>query len=842
MRAGDAGGAEITRLPGNVHPALLEASAEYRSHQSMRDCGPVHRRRVYKELPETDDEAELFRREEAQRQVAFFCERAEESRAAIQARLSDDPEYGGHHWPGGDIGSHHVAAFSETGLRSVGNPILEIFVAWAPKTDKKRKPKEILWIDPDERRELNRAERRWLHSAQRKERLDKQSSKMFGLDNVYVEFGRKFLRGWKQDMDASWPNEHALRDDLQQKVDRGDIPCLPHVVTWIDDGTDQVVRPHLWWLLPPGSEVWNDPSDPRCRMDIVNKYRAVVRGCAKALIDLGCDVSATSLPTKGKSPLAPATRNAFFNWSCFPNLTEWSESVDTTMRSTDIARAKAAHDSGDTVEGSCAAFNTMRKAAIADLREMHLADDADYLAALADRQVLASLMEDRLQGTIASMTTDDAERRKLFGMSRGIIRYIADGWDPSRCKARDKDLGVCKDAVAGLKTLAARQAVGGVYGAERNAAHHRAIVVAVRDRMIANGVMPTKSAVARETGFHRDTVANHWTATVVEKEVETTIPEVRLEAPKTVSVLWSDDGDNSTDHVKNILHTITVSTIHVPDVPNDGVTVQHGGTTMNTIRRQHLTNPTMKVGVLKDSQPALVVGAVADDPERQECLGMNAVEVSNSNLRSYCETKAATAVQRIRRLGRMVVDGGAQQVVPVVSVVQDVQRVNPASIVVPAAAGRLRRLGRPVTAVSFPPAVSSPVPSVDYVKGKETTPCMVDTVMVKDVLPVVEDSILPTIRRRLGKPVTVAPSSSVVSKPIKTIEPVVASSESARMMSREEFDEWHAERVRIRACKPYVAPSLDSLKMTDDDIAKAMAFIRSMDDWIPASMSPMGRR
>ncbi len=168
--------------------------------------------------------------------------------------------------------------FSERGLRSVGNPILKLFVSRLPRKGKVRASdnKADLYVPY------------W--------------SKLLTLDCAYIEGTKEFLSFIRLDCDAVFASADACVAALQERVDAGVIPHLPHIIIGDELPDGSFGTPHFLFMLEVGA--WNS-SDARCRKAPVRLFEAVSRGLAAALIDIGVDPSAPHGTLRCKNPLSP---------------------------------------------------------------------------------------------------------------------------------------------------------------------------------------------------------------------------------------------------------------------------------------------------------------------------------------------------------------------------------------------------------------------------------------------------------------------------------------------------------------------------------------------------------
>ena len=155
-------------------------------------------------------------------------------------------------------------------------------------------------------------------------------SKLLALDLPYVEGNKEVLQFWRIDLDRSWPSVRHCIDDIEELVG-WKIPHAPHLVVGDERPDGEFVRPHLIFMLPPGSGVWNDADDPRCRMRVVEFFQGVGYGLVDALRSLGADPVAPLLTLRTKNTLSPLWKSFSLNTGEFLSLTEWAGWVDTRV-------------------------------------------------------------------------------------------------------------------------------------------------------------------------------------------------------------------------------------------------------------------------------------------------------------------------------------------------------------------------------------------------------------------------------------------------------------------------------------------------------------------------------
>lgn len=406
-----------------------------------------------------------------------FVQNALGRRELVRQRIEE-----GFVWFGGKIAGRHWPAFREEGLRSAGQHVLRRFVQLTRR-------KQHLLVGSD------------------KGRVWHPDSKLLGLDAPYVTLNDVMRGGFRVDLDktfASW-------DDLRASLEQLPLPCLPHAVVADECPRTGVVRnPHLWYLLPYGSEVWCAPDDPRCRKDIERFLSGVIAGICKTLLPLGADPGGLCNPLKGKNPLSPFWTVKVWNDNVFPRLSEWALHVDTRANLSVMARESAVAVSGLGKKQSNIVFSTYQNWAFDELRRMHRSEDPDYQVGLEDRALLAANLFERLKPR--AISSFERPRQALAVLDK-VVKYAAGRWDAARLKAKDRDRGACADEVDGL-SLRERQKIGARYAARKQAAKSLDAMVNAILALQAEGFPTSKVAVAKGAGLSRSTVVRHWRSAI----------------------------------------------------------------------------------------------------------------------------------------------------------------------------------------------------------------------------------------------------------------------------------------------------------------------------------------
>ncbi len=394
-------------------------------------------------------------------------------------------------------------AFTETWLRSMLSAVLQRFVMATPAAGRRRKLADGTAMQP-------------LMGGPAKDNRREYWSKIEALDQPYITLLSVLRAGWRQELDRDFASWDQLRGYVTRKVRKRRLACLPHVVVGHVDETGKLCHPHLWWLLPEDSEVWDDRSDTRCRRKPIDLYDAVVIGSFYELQDLGADAGGLGNAMDGKNPLSPQWSFQVWNEDIYPPLQEWAQCVQTWHRREHLVREQAisnsamdAHVSNGTfTDGSTAAWNLLRNA--------HRSGDRRYLELLRDRRALADwLMEGLLPGF--ARLPDQTE---VCGILRRVARYVSGKWSPHTMEP-SRRRGIAYAYVRSIKCrddngkvmaagVAERQAVGGrVSAAMKKAATIDAIVTAMEELAEADLAL-TIDNVKPRVDRHSGTVARNW--------------------------------------------------------------------------------------------------------------------------------------------------------------------------------------------------------------------------------------------------------------------------------------------------------------------------------------------
>ncbi|MPR06197.1 hypothetical protein [Microvirga tunisiensis] len=428
---------------------------------------------------------------EAER-AQFFIERGKEKARFTHKRFTQGFE----HDPITLIGGEEVPAFRERGLRSEGmGAAAKLFVAgtrrgWKIRGSNNKAVMSVHWT------------RRKVHA----------------LDLPWIEGNRKMVSLIRIDLDKVFKGGvFELVWELEQLVGRT-IPCFPHMVAggglrekeWLNLPEDRrpLVRPHLWFILPPGSAV---VATGNGKQRIVDLLGGVQRGLCHALLHLGADPNAPILSVRGKNPLSPYLLGYDLNNEVFPTLSEYSEFVRTSVSREELTRMAAEVQSTVGKTASNLAFTTWQKEAYSILHALRSIGDAEYLRCIEtkDREGLAFMLRERMDPAVLVERTN-WQPKDVEAILGHVISYAAGAWDHERGAGGRAKRGAMRHLITEGMTVEDRRRASGVWaGREKADKALTGLVEAIR-QVEAAGENVTKTSVARVSGLHRITVGRRW--------------------------------------------------------------------------------------------------------------------------------------------------------------------------------------------------------------------------------------------------------------------------------------------------------------------------------------------
>lgn len=436
-------------------------------------------------LFETPDER--LRREYREDQRRHFAEIAAFERDAVKDRI----ECGFKHRFGMEVGGRFRAPFTEPGLRSetLDSIAARYFVACVPAAGRLRTSMDKATLDVQAR------------------------SKLLSLDFPWIEANKKVLSVIRIDCDRVFASPGDCIAELRDLAGCR-IPCLPHLVTGDLLADGRFSRPHFYFLLPQGCAVWNDPSDPRCRMDIVKMFQAVSMGLVAAMLEIGADPCALTLTLRGKNPLSPYWHTICPNDTIWPTLSDYATWVDMSVSREKLARRAAAIQIGNGIEGSNGEFNALRREAFEILRRWHF--DADPRGRGA-RGRIADELHQLLAATHSASTSAMSEHQTALLIAK-VADYAVGAWDVSKVERSRKARGTLLHITEGMATVAERQAAGARHAAGVRSVRSLDAMVDAYRRLCARGKSASQVAVAAEAGIHRRTATRRWAEVIAAVE------------------------------------------------------------------------------------------------------------------------------------------------------------------------------------------------------------------------------------------------------------------------------------------------------------------------------------
>jgi hypothetical protein len=347
-----------------------------------------------------------------------------------------------------------------------------------------------------------------------KSELEKLGTKLFSLDEPYIEGNREFLGFIRIDTDRVWRSTAECRSFYEALVSDGKIACAPHFLVGLRLRDGSYVRPHAIWLLPYGQAVWNSPGHPRWRPEPVDLFKGVYYGLCDSLLEAGADPAAPATSQQVKNPLSPEWTTICMQDSHFPSLAEHAEYVDMNCRKEALIRKAADVQTGLGVSQSNMLFNALQRTAYDILRNWHRNADDGYLAAIrtGNRGSLEDSLYVALERSADRMELHfEISDTALEKMIAKVVEYAASSWDPKKADRKGASThGTLRHVVEGLETVKERRQAAAAYATSRKMEKTLDAMFAAIQRLKADGRAVTRSAVARESGISRKTVIARW--------------------------------------------------------------------------------------------------------------------------------------------------------------------------------------------------------------------------------------------------------------------------------------------------------------------------------------------
>lgn len=376
--------------------------------------------------------------------------------------------------------------FSERGLRSVGNPILKLFVSRLPRKGKVRASdnKADLYVP--------------------------YFSKLLTLDCAYIEGTKEFLSFIRLDCDAVFPSSEACLQALQDCVDAGSIPHLPHIIVGDELQNGTFANPHFIFVLRDA--VWNNKEDARCRKSPIKLFDAVGRGLVAALLDLGMDPSAPLGTLRCKNPLSPVWETLTPNSTEFLSLKEYAAVLDMKPTRAELVRRSAQIQSGMGKSASNELFNKLLDFGAKLLSGWHFGRDERIHLAVDE---LGKTIYQEMESYAA--TSGLSEDRAAYVIEK-VATHLAASFDPSKLekpKARKRLAHV----VEHMPTVEDRQRAGAAYA---QGARFQKSFDTLKEALIALRVAGKLEGMSKETVATRSGVSRAF----VYKHLDTVLQEI----------------------------------------------------------------------------------------------------------------------------------------------------------------------------------------------------------------------------------------------------------------------------------------------------------------------------
>lgn len=355
----------------------------------------------------------------------------------------------------------------------------------------------------------NDVERQVLMTGDLKNDRTRPWTKLEGLDRSYIELQRKFTRGGRVEIDATFKSLRVLR----RLLERCKLACLPHDIAYSQGPRGEVIHPHLWFFLAEDDAVWFDETRPECSLKARRLYDAVMLGITKRLKHIGADMAGACNPRDGKNPLDPKMHFAVFNETDYPSLSEWSHYVDVAGDRDMEIRKAVLDDSGLDRKISQPLFHGARTYAWKWLAEEQKSGKGplhkEFRFVGADKRAFAAWIFARLCDFAETIQEGSSSDSAQIGILDAVADYVSRDWSP---KAMDnyKDRGAAHELVKDLDNEHDKKSVGAFYGHKsrilNTIAACRTAVIALR----AGGHAVTEQSVAELADKDPRTVKRHW--------------------------------------------------------------------------------------------------------------------------------------------------------------------------------------------------------------------------------------------------------------------------------------------------------------------------------------------
>jgi hypothetical protein len=240
-------------------------------------------------------------------------------------------------------------------------------------------------------------------------RTDMYSKKIFILDSPYIELDRSRLGVLWVDLDTDWESEEHLLAALRELLGPTRMPNLISY-RWSEDGT-MLESPHLFWLLPPGSEV-GTTGDSHMAPQFL--FHDLQRRLISLLIPLGADIGAKN--RKVKNPLSPYW-SLIIDDSFFLDLTMWKDFLSKPVNEDEMKRRAAIHrvtDVDGNLSESMFAWNTVLELIRVATRDAVACKCPVYAAAFARQATYEAWLLSQIKDKAIAVLKDEAVTHRIL--------------------------------------------------------------------------------------------------------------------------------------------------------------------------------------------------------------------------------------------------------------------------------------------------------------------------------------------------------------------------------------------------------------------------------------------
>lgn len=390
-----------------------------------------------------------------------------------------------------EIGGRWRMPFTEKGLRTEDNPILQKFISRVPAAGK-------------------------LRTGPNKADLSSQYySKLLSFDEPYIEANKTVIGMIRIDIEATYKSaEHCLAY-LEHMVEEGQIPHVPHIIVGDTLRDGSFASPHFIILLPDDAKVWWNFEDVRCRKKPVLLLDSVIRGWYNAFIGHGVDVFAPRHTQRMKNPLSPYWTTLTPKTETFMTLSEYAEYLDIKPSFEELKRRSDAAQNETDIKASNPRWNELKERAKNFTRDMFLNDRKELDRLIINRERLRMVIFNDLKSYAIrqglNITRDRRGRQKalkpasLDRTCNNIAKYYSDWFDPAKLE-RNVNKHKLLHLVDGVQGLKERQRIASTYTNDEKKMKFEAAMKAFAkayDAAISSGEKFTVEALAKSSGISK---------------------------------------------------------------------------------------------------------------------------------------------------------------------------------------------------------------------------------------------------------------------------------------------------------------------------------------------------